>query len=110
MAQRHVTLAQARAALESARPKHWATVFTHGTLEVDIFAPVDKDTQTPHRQDEVYFVLRGSGVFKNGAEKHSFGPGDCMFVPAGTEHCFEEFSADTLIWAALYGPEGGERA
>ena len=42
------------------------------------------------------------------AERHRFAPGDLLFVPAGVEHRFEEFSDDFAAWVFFYGPEVGE--
>lgn len=33
-----------------------------------------------------------------------------MFVAAGTEHHFEDFSEDTAVWVIFYGPPEGEVA
>jgi mannose-6-phosphate isomerase-like protein (cupin superfamily) len=52
--------------------------------------------------------VTGQGQFRNGAERHPFGPGDVLFVPAQVEHRFEEFSDDFAAWVFFYGPEGGE--
>ncbi|MDQ3378133.1 MAG: cupin domain-containing protein, partial [Actinomycetota bacterium] len=35
-------------------------------------------------------------------------PGDALFVPAGVEHRFENFTDDLVAWVVFYGPEGGE--
>jgi mannose-6-phosphate isomerase-like protein (cupin superfamily) len=86
----------------------WRELFEHGTLKVEIYAPEGHDPQQPHRFDEVYVVISGSGYFRNGDERHRFNPGDLMFVPAGTEHRFEDFTADFSTWVMFYGPEGGE--
>ena len=32
----------------------------------------------------------------------------CLFVPAGVEHRFEDFTDDLAVWVVFYGPEGGE--
>jgi mannose-6-phosphate isomerase-like protein (cupin superfamily) len=53
-------------------------------------------------------VISGSGAFVNGDARHPFGPGDVLFVPAGVEHRFEDFSADFQAWVIFYGPDGGE--
>jgi mannose-6-phosphate isomerase-like protein (cupin superfamily) len=37
-----------------------------------------------------------------------FSPGDLLFVWAGVEHRFEEFTDDLAVWVVFYGPEGGE--
>jgi mannose-6-phosphate isomerase-like protein (cupin superfamily) len=64
---------------------------------------------TPHTRDELYVVARGSGAFVTGSRRHPFGAGDVLFVPAGVEHRFEDFTDDFGTWVIFYGPEGGER-
>ncbi|MBL8327074.1 MAG: cupin domain-containing protein [Rubrivivax sp.] len=36
------------------------------------------------REDEVFYVLSGRGLFRYGAEVMEVGPGDCIACPAGT--------------------------
>ena len=38
----------------------------------------------------------------------TFGPGDVLFVPARSEHRFEDFSDDLGLWVVFWGPAGGE--
>jgi mannose-6-phosphate isomerase-like protein (cupin superfamily) len=61
------------------------------------------DTQGPHARDEIYVVISGSGMFRNGDRTHSFAAGDLMFVPAGGEHRFESFSDDLAVWVVFVG-------
>ena len=88
--------------------QRFTTVFEHGTLTVELYAPVGADLQTPHSRDEAYMVIRGTGVFVHGSERETFGPGDFLFAPAAQPHRFEEFTNDILVWVIFYGPEGGE--
>lgn len=83
-------------------------VFSHGSLVVELYTPVDHDPQTPHSRDEVYFVARGTGIFFDGERRHSVQAGSFLFVAAGQIHRFENFSTDFAVWVAFYGPEGGE--
>lgn len=83
-------------------------IFSHGSLVVEIYSPVGTDPQKPHTRDEIYFVTRGKGLFFGGTQKHSVSAGSFLFVPAGAEHRFEDFSPDFVVWVAFYGPEGGE--
>lgn len=100
-----------------------ALLLAHGTMELRWFAPKQHDPQTPHDRDELYIIVFGTGVFMRavesspfddtalrvqGEDRVPFGPGDALFVPAGTVHCFEEFSPDFATWVMFYGPEGGE--
>lgn len=86
----------------------WRVLFERGSLEVEVYAPQGCDRQTPHTRDEVYIVISGTGFFRNGKDRHRFAPGDLLFVPAGVEHRFEEFTEDFATWVIFYGPEGGE--
>jgi mannose-6-phosphate isomerase-like protein (cupin superfamily) len=88
--------------------ERFAELFSHGTLSIEIYAPRGRDPQSPHTRDEVYVVVQGSGRFRNGRERHPFGPGDVLFVPAGVEHRFEDFTDDLVVWVIFYGLEGGE--
>lgn len=84
-------------------------VHSRGSLQVELYAPVGHDPQTPHTRDEAYFVARGNGLFYDGVQRHSVEAGSFLFVPTGQVHRFENFSTDFLVWVVFYGPEGGEQ-
>ena len=84
-------------------------VFQHGSLSVEVYKPQDVDLQQPHPRDEVYVIIAGEGTFNLAGERYPFQPGDFLFVPAGVEHRFEDFSDDFATWVLFYGPEGGEK-
>lgn len=81
----------------------------HGSMSVELYAPQGTDPQGPHKQDELYFIIAGSGEFVCGEERSRVAPGMVLFVPAGTTHRFEDFSADFATWVVFWGPQGGER-
>lgn len=83
-------------------------VLNHGTMELEYYAPRGSDPQKPHARDELYVIIAGRGMFRNGGVRHAFGPGDVLFVRAGVEHRFEEFSDDFATWVIFWGPKGGE--
>jgi mannose-6-phosphate isomerase-like protein (cupin superfamily) len=90
--------------------ERFAQAFAHGSMSVEIYAPIGSDPQTPHSQDELYFILSGSGTLLIAGEHYPFVPGDGFFVAAGVEHRFERFSADFSCWVVFWGPDGGEQA
>jgi len=96
--------------LAVAAPRRFAEIFHHGDLVVEFYAPQGKDPQTPHTRDELYLIARGSGVFRRNGRREAFAAGDFLFVPAGMEHGFEDFTDDFATWVIFYGPEGGTRA
>jgi mannose-6-phosphate isomerase-like protein (cupin superfamily) len=79
-----------------------------GTRDVVLGLPLPPNVQAPHLQDEMYFVVRGRGVFVYEDQRSAFEPGDILFVAAGTEHHYEDFSEDLALWRVFYGPDGGE--
>jgi mannose-6-phosphate isomerase-like protein (cupin superfamily) len=108
--QLHLKVAAALPQLPTPEGKPFVELFAHGTLTVELYAPRGVDMQTPHSQDEVYVIARGTGSFRQGHFPDvTFGPGDVFFVPAGVEHRFKDFSDDMAAWVFFYGPKGGER-
>ncbi len=100
------TLAEALARLPGPGGERFASMLERGTLSVEIYAPRGMDPQAPHTRDELYVVVEGSGWFVNGPERHRFGPGDVLFVPAGVPHRFEEFTDDLAVWGVFFSPQG----
>jgi mannose-6-phosphate isomerase-like protein (cupin superfamily) len=88
--------------------ERFISALAHGSMSVELYAPVGHDPQTPHEQDELYFIHTGTGRLMIDGEHHAFEPGMVFFVPAGVDHRFEEFSADFTTWVVFWGPNGGE--
>ena len=105
---RKVTVEEAMARLPSPEGKRFATVLEHGSLAVEIYAPRGIDPQQPHTRDEAYIVVQGRGEFINGESRELITLGDFLFVPAGVEHRFVNFTDDLIVWVIFYSPEGGE--
>ncbi|HEX6550875.1 MAG TPA: cupin domain-containing protein [Gammaproteobacteria bacterium] len=88
--------------------REFMELFRHGSLAIEIYKPDRVDRQRPHSRDELYVIISGSGQFRSGTARYPFQPGEVLFVPAGVEHRFEEFTEDFATWVFFYGPEGGE--
>lgn len=97
-----------KAFAEDPQNRRYKDLLTHGTMRVGLYALRDHDPQKPHTQDEIYIVASGTGEFVNGEERKAFRPGDIIFVAAGVEHRFENFTPDFQTWVMFWGPEGGE--
>lgn len=105
-----IKVKDALAKLPGPEGQRFASVFEHGSLLVEIYAPRGVDPQQPHTRDEAYIVVEGSGFFLSGESRQEFGPGDFLFAAAGVVHRFEDFTEDLVVWVIFYGPEGGEAA
>lgn len=84
-------------------------VMKHQSMNVEIYKPDRVDLQQPHVQDELYVIISGTGNFYNNGIITDFKPGDVLFVPAGIEHRFENFTDDFSTWVIFYGKKGGEK-
>lgn len=104
----HLTIEEATQQLAKESEKRFTVLMQHGSMSIEYYAPKGKDLQTPHRQDEVYVIASGEGSFIRNGEKLSVETGDVLFVPAGMEHRFENFSEDFATWVIFYGKVGGE--
>lgn len=103
-----INFADALSRLPGPQNESVVTLFEHGSLVVKLYAPRGTDPQTPHSRDEVYVVASGSGEFVCGSRRTAFQVNQVLFVAAGVEHRFENFSEDFAAWVFFYGPEGGE--
>ncbi len=65
-----------------------------------------KDLQSPHDEDEVYFVLDGKARVRVGDEERDVGRGSILYVSATSDHSFIEIEEDTtlLVFFATGGP------
>ena len=82
--------------------KPFMTLLENGEMYIEIYQPEKIDLQKPHDQDEIYVVISGSGMFFNNGERKPFQTGDLIFVPAGIEHRFEDFTDDFKTWVIFY--------
>lgn len=103
-----MTVAAAREAIARSGDGRYGILRRRGTLELGYYAPRGSDPQQPHEQDELYIVQSGTGTFFCDGERRPFEPGEALFVAAGAEHRFEDFSDDFAAWVVFYGPRGGE--
>jgi len=103
-----IHLADARARIPGAAGEHSVSVLQRGSLNLKLSLPVTPNQQSPHEQDEIYVIMAGKGVLFHDGKRESFEAGDVMFVSAGTEHHFEDFTEDLAVWVVFYGPTGGE--
>ena len=107
---RVIHLAEAGARIPGPAGEHAVSILQRGSLNVKLSLPVPPNQQTPHEQDEVYVVIRGRGVLFHDGKRDPFEPGDLLFVAAGIDHRFEDFTEDIAVWVVFYGPPGGEAA
>ena len=55
------------------------------------------DPQSPHKEDEMYYVVRGRGRIRAGSENQAVTEGSVIFVAAGVEHHFYEITEELTV-------------
>lgn len=55
------------------------------------------DTQTPHFEDEIYYVVSGRGAILVADERRPVQPGSIVFVEKHVDHRFVDISEDLSI-------------
>jgi mannose-6-phosphate isomerase-like protein (cupin superfamily) len=103
-----ISLGEAKARIPTPEGERSVLVLRRGTLDVRLSLPVPPNVQTPHEQDELYAVIHGHGVLVHEGARTPFTAGDLLFVAAGVEHHYDDFSDDLALWRIFYGAVGGE--
>lgn len=105
---KHTTIEEAIALGPPPKGNLAIPVYSYGSMEAELYTPENIDTQSPHQRDEIYIIANGSSEFFNGKENISVKEGSMIFVPAGVDHRFINFTEGFLVWVIFYGPKGGE--
>jgi mannose-6-phosphate isomerase-like protein (cupin superfamily) len=61
------------------------------------------DQQSPHQEDEMYYVVRGKAQMKVGTESQPVGAGSVVFVEKRVEHRFYDIT-DELVVLVFFAP------
>lgn len=64
------------------------------------------DHQSPHTEDEIYYVLDGLADVRIGDERHPVEPGDVVYVERGVEHRFVDIERRLDLLVVFAPPEG----
>ena len=61
------------------------------------------DSQSPHHEDELYYVVRGRAFLRVGSEDQPVSAGSLIFVPANLEHRFHDIQEELAV-LVLFAP------
>jgi mannose-6-phosphate isomerase-like protein (cupin superfamily) len=62
------------------------------------------DPQSPHAEDEVYYVIRGRGAISIAGRDHPVEPGETIFVAKGVDHRFHSIT-EPLELLVVFAPQ-----
>jgi mannose-6-phosphate isomerase-like protein (cupin superfamily) len=57
-----------------------------------------KDTQTSHPLDEMYYVIKGEGQIRLNTKDRRVGAGTILYIQAGEEHNFHGNQEDLIVF------------
>jgi len=70
---------------------------------VYVLAAGATDRQSPHGEDEIYYVVRGRGRFRQWEREEIVRPGTILFVPAREPHRFHSIEEE-LVLLVVFAP------
>jgi mannose-6-phosphate isomerase-like protein (cupin superfamily) len=88
------------------RQEHYLQFINAGSLSLGLYALAAgaDDLQTPHAEDEIYYVVSGRGTILVADERRAVAPGSIVFVGKGVEHRFVDIEED-LSLLVFFAPE-----
>jgi mannose-6-phosphate isomerase-like protein (cupin superfamily) len=88
----------------------WTEFLRAGMFSAGVYrlAACEEDTQTPHAEDEIYYVLAGRAELEVGGERHPVEPGSLAFVAKRVEHRFVDITEDLELLVVFAPPESAE--
>jgi mannose-6-phosphate isomerase-like protein (cupin superfamily) len=72
---------------------------------VYVLAAGAEDKQSPHQEDEIYYVIRGKAKMRLGDEDREVGEGDVIFVEKNLEHRFFDIVEEIVLLVFFAPPE-----
>ena len=91
---------------QSTSGKPYLQFINEGTLSLGLYVLTagSADTQSPHAEDEIYYVAAGCGVIDVAGERRPVRPGSIVFVAKEVEHRFVDIEEDLSI-LVFFAPE-----
>ncbi len=74
------------------------------SLAVYVLPANGEDTQQPHAEDEIYYVVSGRATIQVAGEVRPVVPGSIIFVGKAVEHRFLDIT-ETLTLLVFFAPE-----
>lgn len=80
-------------------------VLSEESMRVELARYPNPEPKTPHREDELYVILSGSGMVHVGSETHEVAEGDVVYVEQGLEHDFFDIEEEITALVVFSGSE-----
>jgi mannose-1-phosphate guanylyltransferase len=67
---------------------NYIEVLAEGSMRVELAHYPNPEPKHPHKEDELYYIISGSGTAHVGDERYAIDEGDVVYVEQGVEHDF----------------------
>ena len=83
----------------------YAEVFDEESMTVEIgrHTAGEAAPKNPHTEDELYYVVSGTGQMRVGDHDYTVEPGDAVFVEQGLEHDFFDIEEELVVLVIFAG-------
>lgn len=109
MPERHAVAVELDQVLEAARAAgdQWREFLRAGMFSAGVYllSAGEIDRQTPHAEDEIYYVLAGRAELEVEGKRQPLEPGSITFVPKLAEHRFVDIVEDLELLVIFAPPE-----
>jgi mannose-6-phosphate isomerase-like protein (cupin superfamily) len=101
----HMTIEKAISRLNKENGAVFTELMRRGTMSVEYYAPKKWDRQKLPYKDEIYVIASGQATMHREGQRFTCFTGDILFVAAGIDHHFENFSEDFATWVILFSSD-----
>jgi mannose-1-phosphate guanylyltransferase len=79
-------------------------VLSEDSMSVELATYPNPEPKYPHTEDELYYIISGSGTARVGGETYRIEEGDVLFVEQGLEHDFFDIEEEITALTVFAGP------
>lgn len=83
----------------------FAEVLDRESVAIEIGRYPTASAKNPHTEDEIYYIISGSGMIRVGDETYDVEAGDVVFVDQGREHDFFNIAEEIVALTIFVGSE-----
>ncbi|MEF8936899.1 cupin domain-containing protein [Halobacteriaceae archaeon SHR40] len=85
--------------------RHYGEVLSEQSMSVEIARYPNPAPKTPHKEDELYYIIAGSGTASVDEETFTIEEGDVVYVEKGVQHDFYDIDDELVALIVFAGAE-----
>ena len=85
--------------------RSYVELLSEESMRVELARYPNPEPKTPHKEDELYVILSGSGRVHVGSETYDVDEGDVVYVEQGVEHDFFDIEDEITAVIVFAGSE-----